>query len=72
MPLDDLATSPPAAAADWPAVDRSLLGEARPAPATFPLPLLPGRWRGWVEASSRVFGSADYLAHCLLAGLSGV
>jgi len=68
MPLDELA----APTADWPALDRSLLGEARPAPATFPLHLLPGRWRGWVEASSRVFGSADYLAHCLLAGLSGV
>ena len=72
MPLDELAAPVGAPTVDWPPLDRSLLGEARPAPATFPLPLLPGRWRGWVEASSRVFGSADYLAHCLLAGLSGV
>lgn len=75
MPLDELAPLPPATAAptaDWPPLDRSLLGEARPAPATFPLHLLPGRWRDWVEVSSRVFGSADYLAHCLLAGVAGV
>ncbi len=71
MPLDELDNSLPAAT-DWPPFDRSLLGDARPAPAAFPLHLLPGRWRGWVEASSRVFGSADYLAHCLLGGVAGV
>ena len=71
MPLDELANVP-SATADWPALDRSLLGEARPAPATFPLHLLPGRWRGWVEAASRSFGSADYLANCLFAGVAGV
>ena len=56
MPLDELAPLPPATAApvaDWPPLDRSLLGEARPAPATFPLPLLPGRWRSWVEADRK-------------------
>jgi hypothetical protein len=36
------------------------------------LHLLPGRWRVWIEASSRVFGSADYLAHCLLGGVAAV
>lgn len=58
--------------ADWPPLDRTLLGEARPAPPVFPLHLLPGRWRAWVEVSSRVFGSADYLAHCLLGGVASV
>jgi hypothetical protein len=72
MPSDELAAPVVVPTVDWPPFDRSLLGEARPAPAAFPLHLLPGRWRGWVEASSRVFGSADYLAHCLLAGVSGV
>ncbi len=76
MPLDELNNPDlPAstdATADWPPIDRSLLGEARPAPVPFPLPLLPGRWRAWVEASSRSFGSADYLAHGLLAGVAGV
>jgi hypothetical protein len=57
---------------DWPPLDRSLLGESRAAPPPFPLPLLPGRWRDWVEASSLVFGSADYLAQCLLGGVAGV
>ena len=57
---------------DWLPLDRSLLGESRPARPAFPLHLLPGRWRTWVEASSRLFGSADYLAHCLLGGVAGV
>ena len=58
--------------AEWPLLDNSLLGEARPTLPAFPLHLLPGRWRTWVEASSRVFGSADYLAHCLLGGVASV
>ncbi len=71
MPLDELNNSlqPPV---DWLPLDNSLLGEGRPTLPTFPLHLLPGRWRTWVEASSRVFGSADYLAHCLLGGVAGV
>src|SRR5258708_5129131 len=71
MPLDELNNSP-SPPSDWPAIDRTLLGEARPAPASFPLDLLPGRWRTWVEAASRSFGSADYLANCLLAAVAGV
>src|SRR5258708_1413503 len=71
MPLDELNNSP-LSPADWPALDRTLLAVARPAPGSFPLPLLPGRWRTWVEVASRSFGSADYLATCLLAGVAGV
>src|SRR5258708_31185315 len=71
MPLDELNNSP-SPPYDWPAIDRTLLGEARAAPVSFPLPLLPGRWRTWVEAASRSFGSADYLANCLLAAVAGV
>ena len=72
MPLDEL-NNLPQPAADWPSLDPSLLGDHRPTPPpSFPLHLLPGRWRAWVEASSRVFGSADYLAHCLLGGVAGV
>ena len=71
MPLDELNNSH-SATPDWPPLDRSLLGEARPAPVSFPLHLLPGRWRAWVEAASRPFGSADYLAHGLLGGVAGV
>ena len=71
MPLDEL-NNPHSSTTDWPPLDRSLLGEARPAPSTFPLHLLPGRWRAWVEAAARPFGSADYLAHGLLAGVAGV
>src|SRR5437879_3536647 len=71
MPLDELNNSP-SSLADWRPIDRSLLGEARAAPASFPLHLLPGRWRTWVEAASRAFGSADYLANGLLAAVAGV
>lgn len=71
MRSDELG-NPTQPTADWPPLDGGLLGEARPAPPSFPLHLLPGRWRAWVEASSRVFGSADYLAHCLLGGVAGV
>jgi hypothetical protein len=69
--LDEL-NNLPQPATHWPSLDPSLFGEARPTPPAFPLHLLPGRWRRWVEASSRVFGSADYLAHCLLGGVAGV
>lgn len=58
--------------ANWPPLDPSLLGDARPTPPAFPLPLLPGRWRAWVEDSAAVFGSADYLAHCLLGSIASV
>ena len=71
MPLDELNNSR-LPVADWPPLDRTLLGEVRPTLPTFPLHLLPGRWRTWVEASSRLFGSADYLAHCLLGGVASV
>jgi hypothetical protein len=71
MPLSELdnSTEP---TSDWPPLDPSLLGDSRPKPPAFPLHLLPGRWSTWVEASSRIFGSADYLAHCLLGGVAGV
>lgn len=74
MPLDEAENphTPAAHATDWPAIDRSLLGEARPAPVAFPLHLLPERWRAWVEASARPFGSPDYLAHALLGGVAAV
>ena len=71
MPLDEL-NNPPQPTIDWPSLDPSLLGEARPTPPAFPLHLLPGRWRTWVEGSSQLFGSADYLAHCLLGGVACV
>ena len=71
MPLDELNNSQ-LPVAEWPPLDRTLLGEVRPTLPTFPLNLLPGRWRTWVDASSRLFGSADYLAHCLLGGVAGV
>ena len=71
MPLDELKNSTQPTA-DWLPLDRSLLGEARPAPPAFPLHLLPGRSRTWVEASSRLFGSADYLAHRPLGGVACV
>lgn len=71
MPLDEL-NDIQLTSADWPPLDRSLMGDSRPAPVSFPLHLLPGRWRAWVEAASRPFGSADYLAQCLLAAVSGV
>lgn len=70
MPLDE--SQNPHTPTDWPEIDRSLLGEARPAPVAFPLHLLPGRWRAWVEASARPFASADYLAHGLLGGVAAV
>lgn len=63
----------PQLAADWPAFDASLLGDCRHSPAAaFPVHLLPDHWRAWIEASSRLFGSPDYLAHCLLGGVAGV
>ena len=72
MPLDEL-NNLPQPTSDWPSLDPSLLGDSRPTPpAAFPVHLLPGRWRTWVEASSRLFGSSDYLAHCLLGGVAGV
>ena len=72
MPLDEL-NNLPQPATDWPSLDPSLLGDARPTPtAAFPIHLISGRWRTWLDASSRVFGSADYLAHGLLGGVAGV
>jgi hypothetical protein len=72
MPLDEL-NNLPQPATDWPSLDPSLLGDARPTPTpAFPVHLLPGRWRAWIDASSRLFGSPDYLAHCLLGGVAGV
>ena len=71
MPLDELNNLPQPATA-WPSLDPSLLGDARSKPPAFPLHVLPGRWRAWIEASSRLFGSPDYLAHCLLGGVAGV
>src|SRR3984893_16867102 len=59
MPLNEL-DNPPQPTTDWLPLDHSLLGEARPKPPAFPLHLLPGRWRTWVEDSSRVFGSGHY------------
>src|SRR6202012_3744464 len=70
MPLDEPSNLSPSI--HWPPLDNSLLGEARPALPAFPLHLIPGRWRGWGAASARVFGSADYLAHCLLGGVAGM
>ncbi|HTR86426.1 MAG TPA: DUF3987 domain-containing protein [Reyranella sp.] len=69
MPLDE---QPTPRSPTWPPLDRTLLSDTRPAPPPFPLHLLPGRWRGWVEASSRAFGAPDYLAHGLLGGVAGV
>jgi len=71
MPLHEL-NNLSQSATDWLPLDGSLLGDSRPTPPAFPLHLLPGRWRAWVAASSRLFGSADYLAHCLLGGVAGV
>ncbi|SJZ59180.1 Protein of unknown function [Enhydrobacter aerosaccus] len=71
MPLSEPDTLP-ASIADWPPLDRALLGETHPALPTFPLHLFPTPWRAWVEASSRLFGSADYLTHCLLGGVAAV
>lgn len=70
--LLDESNNPPSPITDWPPLDRSLLGEAQPSLPSFPLHLLPGRWRDWLEASSRAFGSADHLAHCLLGGVASV
>src|SRR5437899_1551082 len=61
MPLDELNNSP-SPTTDWPAIDRTLLGEPRAAPVSFPLPLLPGRWRDWVEAASRSAERPAWLA----------
>jgi hypothetical protein len=73
MPFDEMDNNPSLPAApEWPPLDRSLLGEGRLAPVAFPLHLLPGAWRTWVEAASQPFGSADLVAHCLLAAVSGV
>ncbi|MBS0541731.1 MAG: hypothetical protein JSR47_23405, partial [Proteobacteria bacterium] len=69
MPLDELDNLSPIAI-DWQPLDRSLLGDARFRPPPFPLHLLPGRWCRWVQAASSVFGSPDYLAHCLLGGVA--
>ncbi len=71
MPLDELNNSP-VCPADWPDFDRSLLGEDRPAAAAFPVEVLPERWRRWVGAASRSFGSADYLANGLIAAAAAV
>ncbi len=73
MPLDELNNPELTATADWPPIDRRLLGEARPtALPSFPLHVLPGRFRTWAEAASRPLGGADYLAQCLLGAVAGV
>ena len=55
MSLDEL-NNLPQPTTDWPSLDHSLLGDSRPTPPAFPLHLLPGRWRTWVEAGWRVSG----------------
>lgn len=70
MPLDETVPSP--STDDWPAIDRSLLVEARVAPATLPLDLLPGKWRDWVEATAQSFMPVDYAAQGVFAAMSAV
>src|SRR5258708_5558609 len=69
MALDD---GPDQAAADWSAIDRSLLEETRPPPVPFPLDVLPDTWRTWVEASAQGFTPVDYLAQGVLGAVAAV
>ena len=58
--------------AAWPEIDRSLIEGGRAVPPPFPLHVLPGRCRAWVEASAQGFTPVDYLAQGLLAAASAV
>ncbi|HZP99261.1 MAG TPA: DUF3987 domain-containing protein [Reyranella sp.] len=59
--------------ATWPEIDRRLIDrEGREALPSFPLHLLPERFRAWVEAQAVSFTPVDYLAQGLLAAVSSV
>ncbi|UYN96914.1 MAG: DUF3987 domain-containing protein [Enhydrobacter sp.] len=51
----------------WPEIDPCLCDGTRAPAAPFPLDVLPGRWRGWVEDCSRAGIPTDYVAQCSLA-----
>lgn len=70
MPLDEPVPSP--STDDWPEIDRRLLEQARPPGVPFPVRLLPGHWRNWVEATAQGFLPVDYVAQGLLAAVSAV
>ncbi len=74
MPLDETSSVVNPADTPWPEIDRRLVegGEARERPPTFPLHLLPERWRGWALASAQSFTPVDYLAQGLFAAVSSV
>ena len=72
MIIDEFATSTAQAATPWPAIDRTLIAETRRPPVAFPLPILPDKWRAWVEASAHAFTPVDYLAQSLLSAVAAV
>jgi len=57
----------------WPDLDTSLLEDARGGVTAFPLDVLPGEWRRWIEDSAQAVGtSADYVALAVLAATAAV
>lgn len=69
MPLDENA---PLSTDPWPEIDRSLIEGGHTAPVPFPLDLLPGKWRDWVEATAQCFMPVDYAAQGVFAAMSAV
>lgn len=55
--------------APWPEIDRRLVGNGRSISVPFPLDLLPGRWRAWVEGSAQGVGPIDFLAQVLFGAV---
>src|SRR5947207_705296 len=70
MPFDE--TPAREAAAPWPELDRGLLHATRPPPPAFPLDVLSGAWRSWVDDGARSFSMPDYVAQALLGAVSAV
>ena len=69
MPVIDSAA---AAEAPWPELDRRFLHtDQRPVPP-FPLQVIPGAWRPWIEGHAQGSTCVDYVAQALLAAVSAV
>jgi hypothetical protein len=57
----------------WPELDASLLEDARGAVPAFPLDVLPGEWRQWVEDTAQSAGTpVDYVAQGVFAAVAAL
>lgn len=71
MPPDEK-TGPTADTLPWQTIAPDLLGVPRRRPPAFPLRVLPGRWREWVELGAHAQPAPDLLALAMMGAVSAV